>query len=72
MKISKERQLFDNRALVALIIPLIIEQFLAVLVGMADSIMVASVGEAAVSGVCVLFPTPRPRGPTRCRRPWGG
>lgn len=32
MKISKERQLFDNRALVALIIPLIIEQFLAVLV----------------------------------------
>ena len=33
MKISKERQLFDNRALVALIIPLIIEQFLAVLVG---------------------------------------
>ena len=42
MKISKERQLFDNRALVALIIPLIIEQFLAVLVGMADSIMAVS------------------------------
>ena len=47
MKISKERQLFDNRALVALIIPLIIEQFLAVLVGMADSIMV-EIGRAHV------------------------
>lgn len=46
--------LFDNKALAALIIPLIIEQFLAVLVGMADSIMIASVGEAAVSGVSLV------------------
>ena len=33
MEISKERPLFDHRALITLIIPLIIEQFLAVLVG---------------------------------------
>lgn len=46
--------LFDNKALVALIIPLIIEQLLAVLVGMADSIMIANVGEAAVSGVSLV------------------
>ncbi len=32
-----------------MILPLVIEQLLAVLVGMADSIMIASVGEAAVS-----------------------
>ena len=31
-----------------------VEQLLAVLVGMADSIMIASVGEAAVSGVSLV------------------
>lgn len=46
--------LFPNKALTALIIPLIIEQFLSMLVGLADSIMVSSVGEAAVSGVSLV------------------
>lgn len=54
MEKTKKEYLFDNKALVALIIPLIIEQLLAVLVGMADSIMIASVGEAAVSGVSLV------------------
>jgi len=53
-KPDRSQYLFDNKALVALIIPLIIEQLLAVLVGMADSIMIASVGEAAVSGVSLV------------------
>ena len=35
---------FTNRDLKKLIIPLIIEQFLQIFVGLADSIMVASVG----------------------------
>ena len=46
--------LFSNQALRKLIAPLIIEQFLAVFVGLADSIMVASAGEAAVSGVSMM------------------
>lgn len=51
---DKKSYLFDNKALTVLIIPLIVEQLLAVFVGMADSIMVASVGEAAVSGVSLV------------------
>ena len=33
---------------------MVIEQFLAILVGLSDSIMVASVGEYAVSGVSLV------------------
>lgn len=50
-QVDRSQYLFSNRMLVQLIIPLIIEQLLAVLVGLADSIMIANVGEAAVSGV---------------------
>lgn len=53
-RVDRSGYLFTNKMLVALIIPLVVEQFLAVLVGMADSIMIASVGEAAVSGVSLV------------------
>ena len=46
--------LFSNKDLVRLYVPLIIEQMLAMLVGLADSIMVSSVGESAVSGVSLV------------------
>ena len=52
--IRADEKLFSTRALVRLIIPLIIEQSLAILVGMCDGIMVSSVGEAAISGVSLV------------------
>lgn len=47
--------LFTNKALCALFLPLIAEQLLSYLVGLADSMMVSYVGEAAVAGVSVVY-----------------
>lgn len=46
--------MFTKKDLIKLMIPLIIEQILAVLVGMVDVLMVGKVGEAAVSGVSLV------------------
>ena len=51
---SDNPPLFTGKQLRALIFPLIIEQFLGIFVGMADTMMVASAGEAAVSGVSLV------------------
>lgn len=47
-------ELFSKADLKKLIIPLLIEQVLAVSIGMVDTMMVSSVGEAAVSGVSLV------------------
>ncbi len=49
-----ENYLFSAKALRSLIVPLIFEQTLAMTVGMADTIMISAVGEAAVSGVSLV------------------
>ena len=48
------KPLFTRRQLTALLLPLIAEQALSVTIGLADTLMVSSVGEAAVSGVSLV------------------
>ena len=48
------KPLFSRQALQRLLWPLVGEQFLAVTIGVADTVMVASVGEAAVSAVSLV------------------
>lgn len=52
--IDESRKRFNNHQLIALIIPIIIEQFLAQLVGIIDTLMISYAGEAAVSGVSLV------------------
>lgn len=48
------KELFDGKALKKLVMPLMLEQLLAVSVGMVDTLMVAQAGEAAISGVALV------------------
>lgn len=46
--------LFDNKTLCRLILPIVIEQFLNSLMGMADMMMVSTVGSEAISAVALV------------------
>ena len=45
---------FTNRQLMALIVPMLAEQLLGIAVGLADSLMVATVGDASISAVSLV------------------
>ncbi len=47
-------KLFSDSQIKRLIWPLVIEQFLAILVGLVDTVMVSSFGDAAVSGLSIV------------------
>lgn len=49
-----EREQFSNRGLLRLILPLMIEQLLAVSVGLFDTLMVSGVGEFAISAISLV------------------
>ena len=49
-----DNRLFSNHQLLRLILPLVIEQALNILVGLADGVMVSTAGEAAISGVSLV------------------
>lgn len=51
---ERRAELFSNKSLRAMIVPLFLEQLLVMLVGLADTLIVSYVGEAAVSGVSLV------------------
>lgn len=53
-QIDWKNMLFNNRTLFLLLLPIIIEQFLNSLMGMVDTIMVSTVGSAAISAVSLV------------------
>ena len=52
--IDKSELLFSNKALIYLFVPLVISLLLEFVLGFADSIMVATLGESAISGVSLV------------------
>ncbi|MDE7446503.1 MAG: MATE family efflux transporter [Lachnospiraceae bacterium] len=51
---EQSKELFSNKDLKAMIVPLFLEQLLVMLVGMVDTLVVSYAGEAAVSGVSLV------------------
>ena len=49
-----KKSMFTSAELKKLIYPLIIEQILAITVGMVDTVMISYAGEAAMSGVSLV------------------
>ena len=52
--VEENKLMFDNRALFALLLPIIIEQILNSFMGMVDTVMVSNVGSAAISAVSLV------------------
>ena len=51
---DRQVELFSNKALKDMIVPLCLEQLLVMLVGLADTLVVSYSGETAVSGVSLV------------------
>ncbi|KAG4088120.1 mate-domain-containing protein [Neocallimastix lanati (nom. inval.)] len=53
-QVLKEQQIFSNKRLWELIYPILVEQALMLLVGIADTLIISYAGESAVSGVSLV------------------
>lgn len=51
---DQQTELFSNKTLKEMIVPLFLEQLLVMLVGLADTLVISYAGEAAVSGVSLV------------------
>lgn len=54
--LSNNQRMFSNRALLALVVPLVLESILSLSAGIVDTIMVSSAGETATSGTSLAGP----------------
>jgi putative MATE family efflux protein len=54
MEHTTKKPLFSNKELMQMVVPLFCEQFLVILVGIADTLVISYAGEAAVSGVSLV------------------
>lgn len=52
--VDKHNLLFHNKALFALLIPIVVEQLLNSFMGMVDTMMVSNLGSQAISGVSLV------------------
>ena len=52
--IDKDNLMFHNKALFALLIPIVVEQLLNSFMGMVDTMMVSHLGSQAISGVSLV------------------
>ena len=52
--LEEERKIFSSQSLIAIMVPLLLEQVFTTLVGLVDTLMVSYAGEAAVSGVSLI------------------
>ena len=53
-KIDWKNLLFDNKVLFTLLLPIVIEQLLNSFMGMADTMMVSTIGSEAISAVSLV------------------
>lgn len=56
LALDDRRKIFSDTDLMRMIVPLFFEQLLTMMVGIVDTFMISYAGDAAVSGVSLIWP----------------